>query len=561
MLAELSIKNFAIIDSLNVTFADGLNVISGETGAGKSIIVGAVNLLLGDRASSEMIRSSEDSAVVEARFVPAKGEKIPPWLQDMGFYENGDLVVRRIIARSGKNRAFINGNLATLNMLASLGGFLVDVCSQHEHQVLLQTDRHIDILDEFGNLLDRRNEYAGHFHQYQALKEKRNALLKANEEKGRKEELLRFQVEEIEKSDIRIGEDSALRDERKILSSAQKLRECGEAAYAALYGREGSLLEELDGVRERIREIRGIDQGFVVKEQDVDSLYFGLEDLAFGLREYLTHIRDDQGRLEEIDDRLEFLGTLKRKYGTTLEDVLVRRDAMMAELEEMTRLEEEIALCDQELSAKEALLKEMAEGLSDLRKKWAYTLEKHVEKEIHELCMETTAFKVTFAGDSAAEAPPVFTEKGIDGVEFYLSTNIGETLKPLHRIASGGELSRIVLALKKVLAAAGSVGTVIFDEVDSGIGGAAAEMVGYKLKDVANHHQVICITHLPQIACFGDTHYLVTKAVAGGRTHTEVAPLNASERLDEVARMLGGAETTETTRRHAAEMLQGSRRS
>ena len=234
---------------------------------------------------------------------------------------------------------------------------------------------------------------------------------------------------------------------------------------------------------------------------------------------------------------------------------------MMAELEEMTRMEEEIVSCERDLSAKEALLAKMAERLSGLRKKWARTLEELVEKEIHELCMENTAFKVVFLNESSAEIPPAFTEKGIDGIEFYLSTNIGESLKPLHRIASGGELSRIVLALKKVLAMAGSVGTVIFDEVDSGIGGAAAEMVGYKLKDVATHHQVICITHLPQIACFGDTHYLVTKSVAEGRTHTGVSPLNESERLNEVARMLGGVETTETTRLHAAEMLQGSRRS
>jgi len=561
MLAELSIRNFAIIDSLNVAFTGGLNVISGETGAGKSIIVGAVNLLLGDRASNELIRSSEDSAVVEARFVLDGRTNIKAWLKDRGLYEDGDLVVRRIIARSGKNRVFINGNLATLNMLSSLGGFLVDVCSQHEHQVLLQTDRHIDILDEFGNILDMRNEYTGHFHQYQTLKERRNALVRANEEKSRREELLRFQVEEIEKSDIQIGEDIALRDEKKILSSAQKLREHGEIAYTTLYGREGSLLEELGAVREKIREIGVIDKGFVVKEQDVDALYFGLEDLALGLREYLKNIQDDQGRLEEIDDRLELLGTLKRKYGTTLEDILIRRDTMMAELEEMTRMEEEIVSCERDLSAKEALLAKMAERLSGLRKKWARTLEELVEKEIHELCMENTAFKVVFLNESSAEIPPAFTEKGIDGIEFYLSTNIGESLKPLHRIASGGELSRIVLALKKVLAMAGSVGTVIFDEVDSGIGGAAAEMVGYKLKDVATHHQVICITHLPQIACFGDTHYLVTKSVAEGRTHTGVSPLNESERLNEVARMLGGVETTETTRLHAAEMLQGSRRS
>ena len=282
MLAELSIRNFAIIDSLNVAFTGGLNVISGETGAGKSIIVGAVNLLLGDRASNELIRSSEDSAVVEARFVLDGRTNIKAWLKDRGLYEDGDLVVRRIIARSGKNRVFINGNLATLNMLSSLGGFLVDVCSQHEHQVLLQTDRHIDILDEFGNILDMRNEYTGHFHQYQTLKERRNALVRANEEKSRREELLRFQVEEIEKSDIQIGEDIALRDEKKILSSAQKLREHGEIAYTTLYGREGSLLEELGAVREKIREIGVIDKGFVVKEQDVDALYFGLEDLALG---------------------------------------------------------------------------------------------------------------------------------------------------------------------------------------------------------------------------------------------------------------------------------------
>ncbi|MCK9274525.1 MAG: DNA repair protein RecN [Syntrophales bacterium] len=559
MLAELTIRNLAIIDALTIEFREGLTVISGETGAGKSIIIGALSMLLGDRVSNDMIRTSEESAVVEGRFEIEGNSEVEETLAEMGLDKAQDLVIRRIISRSGKNRVYINGSPATVQMLSAVGECLVNICGQHEHQTLLRTDRHIDILDEFGGLLNLRNEYLLEYRQFLEFVERREELLKANDERHDREKLLSFQLEEIEKSDVRKGEDEALKEEKKILASASKLREYGESSYADLYGNEGSILEKLDSIRERTGQIKAIDQGFSVTGQEMDAAFFALEDIAFALRDYVKNIPDDPSRLEQIDDRIELIGKLKRKYGSTIEEVLERKEAIKKELGEITRLEEEIECVEAIISEKKTRLLRTARHLSDMRKHYAHILEEKIEGEIHDLHMIHTVFRIMFAEASESEDSLVLHENGLDRVEFYLSTNVGETLKPLQRIASGGELSRIVLAIKKVAATGGSAGTVVFDEVDSGIGGAAAERIGSKLKDVSLSHQVICITHLPQIACFGDAHYLVTKKVSDGRTHTRVLPLAEPERLEEIARMLGGIETTETTRRHAMEMLAASK--
>jgi DNA repair protein RecN (Recombination protein N) len=559
MLTELSIRNFAIIDEMKVSFADGLNVLTGETGAGKSIIIGAVSLLLGDRASSDMIRSFEDSAVVEALFDVGEKQGLRERLREMGFHDGDELVLKRVVSRSGKNRVYINGQLATLGMLSDLSESLINICGQHEHQVILNAENHIDILDEFGGLLAFRSEYRELYDQYQSLNDKIRNLLTVKKNRGEREDLLRFQQNELDEAGICIGGDATLLEEKKVLNNVRKLMDFAERAHDALYGKTGSILEELRGAIANVREIRKIDQGLKLHEQDVDAVFYQLEEAALTLRDYKKNLSYDPARLEAIEDRLELLGRLKRKYGRTIEDVVKKREEIGEELRTISSVDEEIEQLSQAIELQKSKMLAKAELLSRKRREAAFTLKEAIEEEIHTLRMEKAVFDVVFKNAVAGVGEVAINSRGIDDVEFYLATNVGETLKPLNRIASGGELSRIMLAMKKVLAKTGSVGTIIFDEVDSGIGGATAEDVGRKLKDVSKHHQILCITHLPQIACFGDRHYRVLKAVSDERTVTSVDVLSREQRLDEIARMLGGAELTRKTREHAREMLELSR--
>jgi len=556
MLRELRIKNFAIIDELGISFGPGLNVMSGETGAGKSIIIGALHLLLGDRASPDQIRTSEDAAEVEALFGISGQDALKEKLAEMGLESGDELVIRRTVTRGGRSRVYVNGNQATLNLLASLSGSLVNICSQHEHQIILNADHHIDILDEFGGLLAERRAYTELFAEYQAMTARLEELRSLNRRKIEREDFLRFQLGEIRDAGIRPGEDADLAEEKKILSNARKLADLAAKAYDSLYGREGSVLGELKTALHDVREIRKIDSSLGVSPEDMDSLFFHLEDAALALRDYMNRITVDPERLSEIEERLEQLHRLKRKYGGTLEGVLKAAADMEKELEHITSIDDEISRLSGESASRKTVLLERAAHLSDGRRRAAEDLRKAIEMEIKALRMPEARFEVFFADPQLDDTGnPILTARGIDTVEFFLTTNVGEALKPLNRIASGGELSRIILALKKALARTGSVGTIVFDEVDSGIGGAVAEVVGRKLKEVSGHHQVICITHLPQIASFGDCHFLVSKAVTGDRTNSSVRLLSEKERLDEIARMLGGVEVTEKTREHAREML------
>jgi len=560
MLTELSIRNFAIIDEMKVSFTDGLNVITGETGAGKSIIIGAVSLLLGDRASADMIRSFEESATVEALFDIGEKDELKKKVRQMGFHVGKELILKRIVSRTGKNRVYIDGQLATLGMLSAISESLINICGQHEHQVILNADNHIDIIDEFGDLLPIRLEYADMYGQYLSLKEKIGESLSVKRTRGEREELLRFQFKEIDDAGIRAGEDAALLEEKKVLNNVQRLMDYAAGAHDVLYGRAGSVLEELRGAIASIREIKKIDTGLRLSDGDLDATYYQLEEIALALRDYMKNLSYDPARLETIDDRLDLLGRLKRKYGRTLEEVSQKRLQIEEELKAIASVDDEIEKMSKDFEALSPTLLEKARDLSKRRRDTASVLKKAIEGEIHSLRMENAAFEVTFKTPEGHQGSASFNPRGIDEVEFFLATNVGESLKPLNRIASGGELSRIMLALKNVLAMTGSVGTIIFDEVDSGIGGATAEDVGKKLKGVAKHHQILCITHLPQIACFGDRHYRVVKTVSGERTIASVDVLSDKDRLDEIARMLGGTELTKKTREHAREMLELSRR-
>jgi DNA repair protein RecN (Recombination protein N) len=543
VLTELNIRNFAIIDELRVAFDGGLNVISGETGAGKSIIIGAVSLLLGDRANADMIRSFEDAAVVEALFDVRGRDGLRDRICEMGFGDGDELVVRRVVSRSGKNRVYINGQLASLASLAAIGESLINICGQHEHQMILNPETHLDILDEFGGLMPLRTAYRENYNRCRSLQERLAGLQERQARRTEREELLRYQVEEIAAADPKPGEDVALADEKKILANVRKLTDLAGAAHETLYGKGGAVLSELRGVVAAVKEIRKIDPALKLTDQELEEIYFRIEEAAFTLRDYAKHLSFDPGRLEVLEERLEALGRLKRKYGGTLDAVLARRTEAQKELGEISSLEEEIG----------------ARALSEKRQAAAASLKRSVEAEIRTLGMEGARFEALFRNAGGDRGETVLNEKGMDTPEFYLTTNPGEEMKPLRGIASGGELSRIMLALKKVLARTGSVGTIVFDEVDSGIGGATAHIVGRKLREVAQHHQVLCITHLPQIACCGDRHYRVVKGLAGERTNTSVSLLSDEERLEEITRMLGGTEPTGKAGEHAREMLFAAR--
>jgi DNA repair protein RecN (Recombination protein N) len=561
MLNDLSIKNFAIIDELHVSFGDGLNVISGETGAGKSIIIGAVSLLLGDRATAEMIRTQADSATVEALFDISSNDVLREKIASMGFAAGDELIIRRVISRTGKNKALINGQMATLANLSAISESLINICGQHEHQLILSAESHVDILDEFGSCLPLRASYAEAYNQYQQMKAQMAKLQELRRSREEKTQLIKFQLKEIVDINPQADEDVTLSNEKKVLANAQKLTDYANRAYDLLYGEQNSVCEKLKDVRNQIKEIKIIDANLKLAETDIEGNFIALQEAALSLRDYGKNIFYDPARLQAIDERLEMIGRLKRKHGGSLESVLVKKLEMEEELRHVFSVEEELEKLIKEEVVIKADLAQKALKLSQARAQAAAKLKEAVDNEIHALNMRHAAFSVNFRKNFAAEdkAAVSFGPKGADEIEFYLTANVGEEPKPLNKIASGGELSRIVLALKNVLSRTGSVATIVFDEVDSGIGGATAEIVGRKLKEVSANHQVVCITHLPQIACFGGSHFRVAKEVAGGRTATTVEMLTDEQKIEEISRMLGGVDLTQTTREHAREMLSGAK--
>jgi DNA repair protein RecN (Recombination protein N) len=558
MLHDLSIKNFAIIDELQVSFNSGLNIISGETGAGKSIIIGAVNLLLGDRASTEMIRTQADAATVEALFDISRNDALQKQIRQIGFEAGSELVIRRVISRTGKNRALINGQMATLANLAAVSESLINICGQHEHQIILNAENHIDILDDFGGCLPARTIYEESYNQFQQIKVQKDKL--ENQRLGREEktELIKFQLKEIEDVAPQIAEDNALIEEKKVLVNVQKLLDAAGRAYDLLYGETNSVIEKLKEVQDQLKEIKTIDTKSKLSETDVESSFFTLQEAALSLRNYSKNLFFDPARLAAIEERLEMINRLKRKHGGFLESVLLKKQEMEKELLLVSNIAEELQKLSQEELIVKTRMRERAQKLSQLRARAAAELKVTVDQEIRALNMPHASLEIHFQRNAVSVDPEMYNARGGDELEFYLTANIGEEPKALNKIASGGELSRIVLALKNVLSQAGSVETIVFDEVDSGIGGATAEIVGRKLKEVSANHQVICITHLPQIACYGDSHLRVVKKVAGGRAITNVDKLNDEQKIEEISRMLGGVDLTETTRDHAREMLESA---
>jgi DNA repair protein RecN (Recombination protein N) len=566
MLTDLTIKNFAIIDRLRVEFGPGLNALTGETGAGKSILVDAIGLIVGGKASVEMIRTGAEEASIEAFFDLSAGEA-EGILGRFELEKNEGLAIRRLVNRSGKSRAYLNGNAVTLNMLEEIAAELVNIYGQHEHQHFLEPKRHIDILDAAGDLLARRRSYEEIFGQWRQAAAAVEDWAGRQKQRRERLEFLTFQSQEISRARLQEprpgepNEEEALTAERARLVHAEKLFEISHQGFETLYGESGSVVERLKSTRQRLREGEKIDPSLSPFLQALETAVLQTEDAASSLRSYRDKIHFDPRRQEEVESRLDEIRQLKRKYGESLEGVLAYQKKIDAERKGLENLEEELGETRGRAEQLYRQALQSARELSQQRKKAARGLGAKVEEELAHLGMAKARFQIRLETEGRlpeGSASPPLGENGIDRVEFFLSPNPGEELKPLAKIASGGELSRIMLALKRIFTRGSGVRTLIFDEVDAGIGGAVAEVVGRKLREISRSHQVFCITHLAQIASYADVHYKVAKREQGERTVVEVERLKEEGRIKEIARMLGGVKITGKTLETAGEMLRSA---
>jgi len=524
MIRYLAIRNLAVIESVAVDFEHSFNILTGETGAGKSILVEAVGLLLGGRATQDLIRTGEDLASVEAVFETADGE---------------ELIVRREITSQGRSRAFINGALATAAALKDLSNRLVELHGQHEHQQLLDPSQHLALLDTWAGLDATRERVAAAFGTVRGLREQLDRLRMDDRERAARLDLVEFQLGELQKANLQAGEDETLAADRQLLRSADTIHRLCNEGYAELYDTESAALGTLGRVWKRVGELAAIDPRFAPYLEARDGIKAQLEDLAFTLRDFADGIDASPGRLQQVEDRLALIERLKRKHGGTLESAIEYRERLVAEHQALTGGQSTLADIEQRLAEAGRGFLDEARGLSSARRSAATRFAKSIETELADLAMARTKFEVRLA---SSESESQWTDAGIDAGEFFLSPNVGEELRPLARIVSGGELSRVMLALKTLGAKDGMPGkTLIFDEVDAGIGGRVASVVGDKLAALGGRFQVLCITHLPQIAASGRTHFLIEKRVQGSRTVTSVTRLTGEHRVPEIARMMGGS--------------------
>lgn len=567
MLSLLKIKNIALIDDLQIEFSGGLNLLTGETGSGKSIIVDSLGALTGDRVSSDLIKEGEKTAQIEGLFnLPASAD-----LHEF-FYESGidlndgaevELIVRRELAASGRNRIFVNNQSVTGNFLKKIGAFLVDIHGQGEQATLFNPSNHLEILDEYANLQNLRANIAA---KYRGLAEVQREIENLRQDEAQKLQLLdvlRFQADEIKKINPQIGEDDSLNEEKRRLNNVEKLSSLSDESYLLLYENEEATVTTLEKVVRRVTELSDYESSFGEYAESLQTAQAVLEDLAISVRDFRNRLEFSPERLEEIENRLAEISRLKRKYGGTIETIL----AHLSESEERLKNIETAELREAELQKKlkdlrDEYLKTAAE-IHDKRTKAARKFEKEVEANLKAVALEKARFEVKIDSPSETDlqgeiATKRLTAKGFDQIEFYFSANVGESPKPLAKVASGGEASRLMLILKTTAKSKEAEKSVVFDEIDVGIGGRVAEAVGFKLKELARTQQVLCVTHQPQVASLADQHFLVEKKTDGKKTTVGVRELNNDDQIEEIARMLTGANITETARQHAKEMLAGN---
>ncbi|MDT2045524.1 DNA repair protein RecN [Priestia aryabhattai] len=564
MLAELSIKNFAIIDELSVSFEKGLTVLTGETGAGKSIIIDAIHLLVGGRGSSEFVRHGTNRAEIEGLFLIEDEHPCYEKAKQVGVeVEDGMVVLRRDITMNGKSICRINGKLVTLGILREVGQTLMDIHGQHEHQDLMNQDRHLILLDQYGGqkVEEALSEYREVFTTYTTLKKQLEQLTENEQQMAHRLDLIQFQLDEIKAADLQPNEDELLMDERLKISNFEKIYTSLTDAYNALHGEQRGL-DWLGVAMNHAEEISNLEDTYGEISEVISSSFYQIEDASYRIRQQLDLLEYDPKRLNFIESRLNEISHLKRKYGQSVDEILEYAAQIEDEIDRIENRDTHVEKIKQKLSSiAEDLLVE-AKNVSEVRKQLAAELTDSIHQELQELYMAKTIFNIVFEklpsnqADSELSGDSVkFTKDGIDSVEFYISTNPGEPLKPLAKVASGGELSRIMLALKSIFSKHQGVTSIIFDEVDTGVSGRVAQSIGEKIHAISVDSQVLCISHLPQVAAMADTHLFISKQIKDDRTTTSVLPLSEEEKTKEIARMIAGAEITDLTKQHAQELL------
>lgn len=550
MLRYLKISHLAVIDKVEVEFCEGFNVLTGETGAGKSILIGALNLLLGARASADMIRTGEEEASVEALFEIPEPSLLPPDLECSEDF-TGEVILSRKILRTGRSRCSINGNLATLVMLQTVGRSLVSIFGQHEHYTLLDSDEHVEILDRFGGLEASRKETSEAFHAWSGAERDLSRCVTVLDDLERRGRESAAAVEELSGACLKPAEEDELVEERDTLKNAVRIREKAFEAYQALYSRSGSLMEGFVDVRKALEYLASVSPKFTSLRDNLEDAIYRIEDVALELRNIGDTLHADPARLEAVEERLTQIRRLKKKYATDVEGLLTLLENKTEEAGAILDARSAVKRLKIELEEKRQAYFQAAGGLSDARRKAAGKLEAAMKRELKDLAMPNAAFTVAF--QEVDEGKP--SALGLEKIEFHLASNPGEAARPLARIASGGELSRIMLALKALQTDDGATSTVIFDEVDTGIGGHTAFAVGTRLARVSKRRQVLCITHLHQIAALADHHLSVLKEVRKGRTHIKVQSLNREQRVEELGRMLGASPDSEAVREHVMRLM------
>lgn len=560
MLQEVRISNFAIIDQLVIRFGRGLNVLTGETGAGKSILIDAIELLIGGRASADQIRSGAQEALIEGVFELPPNSPVFLRLYKMGLVdaESDELFIRRSIHRSGKGRIYLNDNLITLTTLQEFRTYLIEIHGQHESQSLLNPETQLRLLDAFGKLASLREEYSEKYTRLLEYQKEFETLRQNLAEKDQRADFIRYQIQEIQSAKLQPGEEEALRKERERLAHSHRLATAVEDILTLLSESDQAILDPLARIGSLLKDAVRFDETLLEPMKMWETASLSLKELSQQLHRYLSRMEHDPNRLATVEERLDLIQRLKKKYGKAVEDILEVANRLKAESEALDTSEDRLAVIEQDLiSAREAIWS-LAHQLSKERRETAIKLRESVEQELAKLKMADTQFVVQLepAGlDTGGDDQQRLSPTGLDLVQFLLTTNPGEPPKPLHRIASGGELSRVALALKVILSHADQTPILIFDEVDTGIGGEAAIVIGRQLKSVSRIHQVLCITHLPQIASFADQHLRVEKVVREGRAITTVNCVEDSQRIQEIARMLGGEKITPAALQHAEQML------
>lgn len=561
MLRELSIKNLAVIEEVHVSFHHGFHVLTGETGAGKSILIDALSLIVGGRGSADMVRYGCDKAEMEAMFDLPSQHPVWAQLNRIGVQYDAEemLVIRRELSSAGKSSSRVNGQLVTITMLREIGEYLVNIHGQHEHQSLLKTDQHLEWLDLFGGdlLIERKSQYRAVYDQLLRVRQLMRNVEDTSRHNVQMLDLYRFQIEEISSVKLKPSEDEELQEQKRKLMYAGKRMDAASEAYTLLYGGKG--LDAISRAITKLSDIQSYDPGVLnpLIEQ-LQSAFYQAEDAVFQLRDYRDGIDSDPEALAYVEDRLDLINGLKRKYGETIPDILAYLEQIMVERDNIENRDEMLDELTRQEESLYAQASQLAQDLSKLRRHAAERLSSSVENELRHLQMPSAKFEarldlISGGDDQSARVKLVAT--GMDEAVFMLSTNPGEPLKPLNKVASGGEMSRIMLALKSIFAEIDQIPTLIFDEVDTGVSGRAAQAIAEKLSSLSAKCQVFSITHLPQVACMSDHHYEIKKQVTNERTSTSVTELMLESRIDELARMLGGVEVTEKTRHHAQEML------